>query len=86
MKRLKQHEYDCKTLKHQTNTTALAKHAISNKHEFDYQNASILKTEQNKIKLQIHEVNQIVKYEHVACNYKSDKKDYTNSYCNLIRL
>lgn len=83
-KRMKQHQYDCKTIKQQANISALAKHARSNKHEFDFENTKILKIEQNKIKLQIHEVNQIIKYEQVACNYKSDKKDYTNSYCNLI--
>lgn len=85
--RAKQHEYDCKKKLNSTTTnnlSALAKHARNNKHEFDFENVQILKTERNKFKLQIHEVKQIVKHEKTACNDKKDKKDYVNTYCNLI--
>ena len=60
-------------------------HANEKGHNFDFDQAKILKTEQNKIKLQIHEVNQIIIHEGTACNKKTDKKEYTNTYINLIK-
>lgn len=57
-----------------------------NKHSFKFDEAKILVNERNKTKLQIHEVNQIIKFESNACNDKTDKKDYTNTYFNLIKM
>ena len=66
-------------------SSALAKHAKNNDHGFKFDEGKILKRERNKTKLQIHEVNQIIKFESNACNEKTDKKDYTNTYVNLIK-
>lgn len=83
--RVKQHEYDCKKPTEQINRmSALAKHATFNNHTFKTNDPVILKRERNKFKLQIHEVNQIIRFENTACNDKSDKKDYTTAYHNLI--
>ena len=68
------------------NLSALAKHAIENKHQFKFDEMKILVNERNKTKLQIHEVNQIIKFEQNVCNDKSDKKDYSNTYYNLIKM
>lgn len=79
-----QHQCDCKKQITKT-SSALAIHAKENDHTFDFDNAKILKQENNKLKLQIHEVNQIIRYENNTCNKKTDKKDYTNTYINLIK-
>jgi len=82
--RKNQHQYDCR--KNVTkNSSALAIHANEQSHSFDFDNAKILKCERNKLKLQIQEVNQIIIHEKTACNKKTDKKDYTNAYINLIK-
>jgi len=78
-----QHKCDCNK-QITKNSSALAMHATANKHNFDFEGAKILKTERNKLKLQIHEVNQIIIHEDTACNKKTDKKDFTNTYVNLI--
>ena len=82
--RKNQHMYDCR--KDVTkNSTALAIHTSEQSHRFDFDNTKILKNEKNKLKLQIQEINQIVIHENTACNKKTDKKDYTNTYINLIK-
>lgn len=82
--RKSQHKYDCN--KPVTKfSSALAKHSHNNGHQFKFDEGKILKREKNKTKLQIHEVNQIIKHETTACNDKTDKKDYTNAYVNLIK-
>lgn len=84
--RMAQHEYDSRKTHTTKNHSALAKHAINNKHKFKFDDVSILAKERNKTKLQIQEVNQIIKYESTVCNDKSDKKDYSNAYYNLIKM
>ena len=79
-----QHRNDCKKTITK-NSSALAMHAIDKGHNFNFDQAKILKMEQNKLKLQIHEVNQIIIHENNACNKKTDKKEYTNTYINLIK-
>ena len=79
-----QHKCDCKK-QITKNSSALAMHAKENGHNFNFDEAKILKTERNKLKLQIHEVNQIIIHEDIACNKKTDKKEYTNTYINLIK-
>lgn len=64
----------------------VARHAIENKPHFQFDGVEVLVNERNKAKLQIEEVSQIIKYESTACNDKSDKKDYSNNYYNLIKL
>lgn len=81
-----QHMNDSKKQSNNKNISALAKHAIDNKHNFKFDDVKILVNERNKTKLQIHEVNQIIKFEQNACNDKSDKKDYSNTYYNLIKM
>lgn len=83
-KRKGQHKNDC-TKPLNKFSTALAKHARNKKHQFKFDDGKIMKREKNKTKLQIQEVNQIIKFESVACNEKTDKKDYTNAYINLIK-
>lgn len=84
-KRLYQHQNDCKKKKVTKSTTALAKHSIEQKHSFNFDNAEILKMERTKQKLQIQEVNQIIKHEDIVCNYKTDKKEFSAAYYNLIK-
>ncbi|XP_055855794.1 uncharacterized protein LOC129919021 [Episyrphus balteatus] len=85
--RIDQHKNECKKVIEGSNTknvAALAEHVKQYGHSFDFDGAKILKFERNKLKLQIQEVNQIIKNEQIVCNYKTDKKDYTNTYYNLI--
>lgn len=84
--RKRQHMNDTKKQSNSNNLSALAKHAIKNKHNFKFDEMKILVNERNKTKLQIHEVNQIIKFERNACNDKTDKKDYSNTYYNLIKM
>lgn len=81
-----QHINDSKKQPSSKNLSALAKHAIDNQHGFNFNDVKILVNERNKTKLQIHEVNHIIKFEQNACNDKSDKKDYSNTYYNLIKM
>lgn len=79
-----QHSTDCQKPLNKF-SSALVKHAKYKNHHFKFNDGKILKRENNKTKLQIHEVNNIIKFESVACNEKTDKKDYTNAYINLIK-
>lgn len=87
-KRLDQHENECDKVASGTanlkKVAALAGHTHETNHTFDFDKADILKFERNKFKLQVQEVNQIIKHEQNVCNFKTDKKDYTNTYYNLI--
>lgn len=62
----------------------MATHTYNTGHSFNFEKPNILKFERNKLKLQIQEVNQIMKFEDKVCNFKTDKKDYSNTYYNLI--
>lgn len=87
--RMDQHSNECNKVQNGTanvhKIAALANHVSETGHSFDFDNAKILRYERNKFKLQVHEVNQIIKHEENACNFKTDKKDYTNTYYNLIK-
>ncbi|XP_055840904.1 uncharacterized protein LOC129908458 [Episyrphus balteatus] len=85
--RINQHKNECKKVLEGSsykNIAALAEHTKQNGHSFKFDETKILKSENQKFKLQVHEVNQIIKYEEIACNFKTDKKDYSNTYHNLI--
>lgn len=77
--RIKQHE----SLKEKT---ALKQHCDSKNHQFNFNDVKILKRERNKKRLQIQEVNHIVRNDNVTCNFKSDSQHIAPVYCNLIKL
>lgn len=84
--RIYQHQYDCKSNKPPDRLSPLAIHSIDNGHTFKFKDAEILTTKKNtNRKLQIYEVNQIIKFEQSICNNKSDVKDQSSSY-NLIKM
>lgn len=82
--RIKHHKYDVKSTK-KANTSALADHSKELRHEFNFENAAILKHEGNKRQLQIQEVNQIILHGDKVCNYKTDAEHISPLYFNLVK-
>lgn len=83
--RVKQHQNSCKTIKDNNNLTALAKHHFDYQHSFDFTGVKILVNENNKNKLRVQEVNQIVVHENQCCNYKKDSRHVTPAFYNLMK-
>lgn len=64
--------------------TALVKHVLEEKHQFDFDNKKVMKKVRSRRTLKIHEVNQIILHEQVAVNQKSDAEHVSPEFYNLI--
>lgn len=84
-KRVGQHRNDCTKTDTNKNTTALARHSIDEKHQFNFDDVEILQTERIKRRLQIQEINQIILNEDNACNYKTDSQHVSPGFYNLVK-
>lgn len=82
-KRVKQHQQTVRSTAEAK--TALARHAKTNNHNFDFANPSILERNNFKQKLQLCEVNHIIFNQETACNFKTDTSNIAPSYFNLLR-
>lgn len=65
--------------------TALAYHSKFLDHQFNFDQVEILATENNKQKLRIKEVQQIILKENLCCNFKQDSQSITPIFYNLIK-
>ena len=73
-----------RSIKNKENKTALAKHAITNKHSFDFKNTNILYFENNLKKRLMLEMIYIQK-ENACVNYKTDIDNLSAIYYNIIK-
>lgn len=81
-KRIDTHKNTCnKELK--SGSTALAYHAINEKHKFDFDNIEILKREENLNKRLIYECIS-VRREKNSCNYRTDTKNFSVIYDRIL--
>lgn len=80
--RMKQHKGD---IHNKRETTALCEHAKAAGHECDFEEVQILARERSKKRLRIQEVAQIINYEEVACNYKTDSANFNPTYYSLLK-
>jgi hypothetical protein len=83
--RCSQHETDVKNVDKKPKKSALVQHVHKTKHEFDFGAATILKKVRTKRLLKIHEANQIILHEDVACNFKKDAEYVSPVFYNLIK-
>lgn len=67
-------------------STALVKHISDTGHLFDFEHPKILEHQENRSKLKICEVNQIIMQQEKTCNYKTDSNRIAPTYFNLLRL
>ena len=85
--RLKQHSYDVQKHKKyfypNSNLTSLVQHSSNNKHEFDFNNPSILIQEPNYFKRIFLEMVYIKKFKN-SINKRTDIENLSNIYNNLI--
>lgn len=79
--RIKQHQSDCMK---QSNTTALAQHAMSEGHQFDFDDAKILTRENNWFKRNFKEMLFIKRHPN-SINARSDIGSLNIVYSNLIK-
>ena len=80
-----QHRKDVENANKMPGKTALVAHAMKAKHEFDFEEAAIMKKVRSKGLLKIHEANQIILHEEVAVNFKKDAKHVSPVFYNLIK-
>ena len=73
-----------RSVKNKENKTALAEHAITNKHSFDFKNTKILDFENNLKRRLILEMIHIQK-ENSSINYKTDIENLSAIYYNIIK-
>ena len=84
LKRLKQHENDCNDKNaHKPNRTALANHHFTYGHNFNFDSATIIHTENNSKKRYIAESIKIL-LEPNKVNFKSDTQDLSLIYAGLL--
>ena len=73
-----------RSIKNKENKTALAEHAITNKHSFDFKNTKILDFENNLKKRLMLEMIYIQKV-NASVNYKADIENLSAIYYNIIK-
>jgi len=83
--RCDQHAKDVENLPKKPKKSALVAHVHTTKHEFDFDNAKILKKVRTRGLLKIHEANQIIIHEKSALNFKKDAKHVSPVFYDLIK-
>ncbi|KAG4080648.1 hypothetical protein HA402_013178 [Bradysia odoriphaga] len=83
--RCDQHKKDVANVEKKPNKTALVRHVSQTKHQFDFDNAKILRKVRTRGLLKIHEANNIILNEHSVVNFKKDAKHVSPVVYNLIK-
>lgn len=81
--RLKQHKYDVE--KSKKPSTALADHAKSNNHSFNFDDCNILCRERYKQRLRLQEINHIIANDSLTCNFKTDSSFVCPLYYSMLK-
>ena len=79
---MSQHQYD---VKKEIQRTALSSHSLSNRHNFNFDNVTILGHEGKEKKRRILEVLNILQHYVNAVNFKADTAKAKNAYATLLR-
>lgn len=83
--RSKQHKNDVVNRNKNPHKTALVKHVSDTDHQFEFDSKTILKNERTQGKLKLHEINQIILHDELACNFKTDAIHVSPVFYNLIK-
>lgn len=83
--RSQQHQKDVENVAKKPTKTALVKHVSLTKHQFDFNNAKILRKVRTRGLLKIHEANNIILNEDSVVNFKKDAKHVSPVVYNLIK-
>lgn len=83
--RCEQHKKDVQNKEKKPKKTALVAHVTTTKHEFDFNQAKVIKKVRARGLLKIHEANHIILNEGSTVNFKKDAKHVSPVFYNLIR-